>query len=62
LNLREIPRFKEFLENIKNKILHNGKFDYIYLYKQCLGISKSNIYDSLLTEAILNAGVGMKFL
>jgi len=61
LNLREIPRFKEFLENNKIiKILHNGKFDYKHI-KQCLGISISNIYDTMLTEAILNAGVGRSF-
>ena len=57
LRLGEIPRFKEFLENPKIvKILHNGKFDYKHV-KQNLGIDVCNIYDTMLTEALLNAGL-----
>ncbi len=57
LDLKEIPRLKEFLENSKIiKILHNGKFDYKHI-KQHLGISVANVYDTMLTEAILNAGL-----
>lgn len=57
LKLDEIPRFKEFLENPKIvKILHNGKFDYKHV-KQNLGIDVCNIYDTMLTEALLNAGL-----
>lgn len=57
LKLGEIPRFKQFLEDSKIiKILHNGKFDYKHI-KQNLGISVCNIYDTMLTEALLNAGL-----
>ncbi|MBW6441597.1 hypothetical protein K0B04_01635 [Patescibacteria group bacterium] len=57
LKLGEIPRFKAFLENNKIiKILHNGKFDYKHI-KQNLGIEVCNVYDTMLTEAILNAGL-----
>jgi DNA polymerase-1 len=61
LNLGEIPRFKEFLENNKIiKILHNGKFDYKHI-KRCLGVTVANIYDTMLTEALLNAGLRNSF-
>ena len=61
LNLKEIPRLKEFLEDNKIiKILHNGKFDYKHI-KQHLGISVANVYDTMLTEAILNAGLRNSF-
>ena len=61
LNLKEIPRLKEFLEDNKIiKILHNGKFDYKHI-KQHLGISVANIYDTMLTEAVLNAGLRNSF-
>ena len=57
LKLVQIPRFKEFLENSKIiKILHNGKFDYKHI-KQNLGIEVCNVYDTMLTEALLNAGL-----
>jgi DNA polymerase-1 len=57
LRLGEIPRFREFLEEGKIiKILHNGKFDYKHI-KQNLGISICNIFDTMLTEAVLNAGL-----
>jgi DNA polymerase-1 len=58
LKLREYKRFKDFLENPKIiKLLHNGKFDYKHI-KQHFGISVCNIYDTMLTEVILNAGLG----
>ncbi len=61
LNLKEIPRLKEFLEDNKIiKILHNGKFDYKHI-KQHFGISVANIYDTMLTEAVLNAGLRNSF-
>lgn len=57
LDLKEIPRFKAFLENSKIiKLLHNGKFDYKHI-KQILGIEVCNVYDTMLTEALLNAGL-----
>lgn len=57
LDLGSLPRLKQFLENNKIiKILHNGKFDYKHV-KQILGISISNIFDTMLTEAVLNAGL-----
>lgn len=57
LNLKEFPRFKEFLENPKIiKIFHNGKFDYKHI-KQNLGIQVCNLFDTMLTEALLNAGM-----
>ncbi len=58
LNLREIPRFKSLLENPQIiKILHNGKFDYKQI-KMTTGIEMANLYDTMLTESILNAGLG----
>jgi ribonuclease D len=57
LKLKEFPRFKEFLENPKIiKIFHNGKFDYKHI-KQNLGIQVCNLFDTMLTEALLNAGM-----
>ena len=58
LKLGEIERFKLFLENSKIiKILHNGKFDYKHI-KQHLKIEVCNIYDTMLTEVVLNMGIG----
>lgn len=58
LNLKEFPRIKEFLENKKIlKLLHNGKFDYRHI-KIHLGAAVDNLYDTMLAEVILNAGVG----
>ena len=57
LKLKEFPRFKEFLENPTIiKIFHNGKFDYKHI-KQNLGIQVCNLFDTMLTEALLNAGM-----
>jgi len=58
LDLGKFKRFKDFLENSKIiKIFHNGKFDYKHI-KQHFGISVCNIYDTMLTEVVLNAGIG----
>lgn len=58
LDLRKYDRFKTFLENPKIiKILHNGKFDYKQV-KQHFGIAICNIFDTMLTEVVLNAGIG----
>ncbi len=61
LDLREIPEFKEFLEgNYSLKLLHNGKFDYKQI-KINTGIEVANIFDTMLTEAVLNAGIGKAY-
>lgn len=61
LKLGEIPRFKSFLEDNKIiKILHNGKFDYKHI-KQNLKIDVSNIFDTMLTEVVLNMGIGRAY-
>ncbi len=61
LKLAEMLRFKEFLENQKIiKILHNGKFDYKHI-KQNLKISMCNLFDTMLTESILNAGTSSSY-
>jgi len=58
LNLKELPRLKEFLENKKIlKLLHNGKFDYRHI-KIHVGAEMDNLYDTMLAEVILNAGIG----
>uniref|UniRef100_A0A7C4Y2H3 DNA polymerase I n=1 Tax=candidate division WWE3 bacterium TaxID=2053526 RepID=A0A7C4Y2H3_UNCKA len=57
INLKELPQLKQFLENKKIiKLLHNGKFDYKYI-KFLLDIEVDNIFDTMLSEAILNAGL-----
>ncbi|MFC1625155.1 DNA polymerase [Patescibacteria group bacterium] len=61
LKLGEIKRFKKLLENKKIiKLLHNAKFDYRHI-KQILGVEICNIYDTMLSEAVLNAGLGSGF-
>jgi DNA polymerase-1 len=51
-------RYKDFLENKSIiKIFHNGKFDYKFI-SAILGIKVENIYDTMLAEGILNAGLG----
>jgi DNA polymerase-1 len=58
IDLKTVPRFKEFLENKSIiKILHNGKFDYKFM-SALLGIKTENIFDTMLAEGILNAGLG----
>jgi DNA polymerase-1 len=48
--LKEIFESKDII-----KIFHNAKFDYKFLKKWC-GISTENIYDTFLTEKVLNCG------
>src|SRR3990167_331539 len=60
LKLSEIPQLKELIENPKIlKLMHNGKFDYQFIKKQ-LGISIFNIYDTMLAEGVLYAGINPK--
>lgn len=60
LKLNEIPRFKELIENPKIlKLMHNGKFDYQFIKKQA-GASVFNIYDTMLAEGVLYAGINPK--
>jgi len=58
IDLKSCPRYKELLENPKViKILQNGKFDYKYLKYQT-GADITNIYDTMLAEGVLTAGLG----
>lgn len=58
MNLRDHPGLKSLLEDKKHvKLMHNGKFDYKQI-KHHLNISTDNIYDTMLTEAVLTAGLG----
>lgn len=57
VGLSDYPRFKQLLENPKKlKLLHNAKFDYQMLKKQ-LAIEINNVYDTMLAELVLNAGL-----
>jgi DNA polymerase-1 len=57
LNLRESPRYKALIENPKIiKIMHNGKFDYKFIKVQT-GAATNNIYDTMLSESVLTAGI-----
>lgn len=61
LDLKTMPRFREFLENqYIIKLFHNGKFDYKYV-KIHLGVEITNIFDTMLTEALLSAGIGSAY-
>jgi len=61
LKLGEIPEFKNFLENNSTiKLFHNGKFDYKQI-KVNTGIEVANLFDTMLTEAVLNAGIGKPY-
>ncbi len=52
--------FKPLLENEKSlKLLQNAKFDY-EMIKQNTGIALTNIYDTMLAERLLTAGLGME--
>lgn len=58
VDLKSVPRYKELMENPKIiKILHNAKFDYKFL-KQQTGVEMTNIYDTMLAEGVLTAGLG----
>lgn len=55
--LKDLPIYKEFMENQKIlKIFHNGKFDYKFLKIQT-GVETANLYDTLLAESVLSAGL-----
>ncbi|HSX39531.1 MAG TPA: DNA polymerase [Candidatus Saccharimonadales bacterium] len=60
VDLKEMPRFKEFIENPKIlKLMHNGKFDYGFIKLQT-GAEIANIFDTMLSESILTAGLQAK--
>jgi DNA polymerase I len=60
LPLKEIPQYKELLESTKVlKLMHNGKFDYSFVKHQT-GAEINNIFDTMLTESILTAGINGK--
>ena len=62
VNLKEVPRYKELMENPKIiKILHNAKFDYKFL-KHHTGVEMTNIYDTMLAEGVLTAGLTAGFV
>ena len=57
LHLKENERFKALLENPKTiKLMQNGKFDYGFL-KYHFGIEVANIFDAMLAEGVLTAGL-----
>lgn len=57
LNVGELPEIKEILEDQKKiKILQNAKFDYKFIKKHT-GIEMYNIFDTLLAEGVLTAGL-----
>jgi DNA polymerase I len=61
IDLKKVPKFKELLENTKIiKILQNGKFDYKFIKHQA-GAEICNIYDTMLAEGVLMAGLGSGF-
>jgi DNA polymerase I len=61
LDLANFPRFKDLLEDTTRvKMLHNAKFDYKQI-KHAFNIELANIYDTMLAEVVLNAGVGKAF-
>ena len=57
IKLKELLRFKELLENPKIiKLMHNGKFDYGFIKIQA-GAEINNIFDLMLAESVLTAGL-----
>jgi len=60
-SLVDITPLKEILEQPRVlKILQNAKFDYKFL-KQKVGISITNIFDTMLAERLLTAGISYKY-
>jgi DNA polymerase I len=60
IKLKESPRFKALLQDpSKIKILQNAKFDYKML-KVHTDVEVNNIFDTLLAEGILTAGLGKR--
>lgn len=59
VKLNKIPLYKEILEDSsKIKILQNAKFDYSYLKHQT-GVEMKNIFDTMLAEGVLTAGLNL---
>jgi len=57
LKIGEFSLFKQLMEGTKTlKLLHNAKFDYGFI-KVNTGVEVNNMYDTMLTEAILTAGL-----
>lgn len=55
-----LDALKPLLENPKSlKLLQNAKFDY-EMIKQNTGIALTNLYDTMLAERLLTAGLGME--
>jgi len=60
LDISTLPEIKDLLEDpSKIKILQNAKFDYKFIKKHT-GFEIYNIYDTLLAEGVLNAGLTAK--
>lgn len=61
INIGKIPEIKDYLESNQSiKILHNGKFDYKQI-KVHTGVEIANIFDTMLAEVVLNAGIGKAY-
>lgn len=59
-NKVDLKLLKDFLEGADVlKIMQNGKFDYAFLKYQ-RGIAINNIYDTMLSESLLQAGLKVK--
>lgn len=57
LDLKQLPLLKEICESTKIiKLMQNGKFDYGFLAAQ-VDIRVNNIYDTMLAESLLSAGM-----
>jgi len=57
LDLKTLPEIKDILEDQKKiKLLQNAKFDYKFIKKHT-GIEMYNIYDTMLAEGVLTAGL-----
>lgn len=58
--LGKMPLFKQVLEDPKIiKLLQNGKFDYKYI-KVHTGVRIVNVFDTMLAEGVLKAGLGAR--
>ncbi len=61
VNLKKMPEYKSLMENQNIiKLLHNSSFDYKYL-KIHTGVEIKNIYDTMLAEGVLNAGLNLGY-
>ena len=60
LNIADLPEIRDILEDQKKiKLLQNAKFDYKFIKKHT-GIEMYNIYDTMLAEGVLTAGLSAK--